>query len=93
MDVKRYFDRLGLELPETIVPDSELLRKIHLAHCCRVPYENVDMIRGIPTSLHEDALFRKIVEEGKGGICFELNGSFGFLLTALCYKVTDYAAR
>ena len=93
MDVKRYFDRLGLELPETIVPDSELLRKIHLAHCCRVPYENVDMIRGIPTSLHEDALFRKIVVEGKGGICFELNGSLGNLLRALGYKVTDFAAR
>ena len=93
MDVKKYFDRLGLELPEMIVPDSELLRKVHLAHCCRVPYENLDMIRGIPTSLEEDALFRKIVEEGKGGICFELNGSLGNLLRALGYQVTDYAAR
>ena len=89
MDVKKYFDRIGLELPERIVPDSELLRKIHLAHCCTVPYENHDMIRGIPTSLEEDALFTKIVEEGKGGICFELNGSLGFLLTALGYRVTD----
>ena len=93
MDVKKYFDRLGLELPETIVPDSELLRKIHLAHCCRVPYENLDMIRSIPTSLEEDALYQKIVEEGKGGICFELNGSLGNLLRALGYKVTDFAAR
>ena len=93
MDVKQYFDRLGLELPETIVPDSELLRKVHLAHCCKIPYENVDMIRGIPTSLHEDALFQKIVVEGKGGICFELNGSLGNLLRALGYKVTDFAAR
>ena len=32
MDVKKYFDRLGLELPSPIVPDSELLRKVHLAH-------------------------------------------------------------
>jgi N-hydroxyarylamine O-acetyltransferase len=93
MDVKKYFDRLGLELPDPVVADSELLRKVHLAHCCRIPYENVDMIRGIPTSLEEEGLFRKIVEEGKGGICFELNGSFGYLLTALGYKVTDYAAR
>ena len=93
MDVRKYFERIGLELPEHIVPDSELLRKLHFAHCTTVPYENVDMIRGIPTSLEEDALFRKIVEEQKGGICFELNGSFGFLLTALGYRVTDYAAR
>ena len=93
MDVKKYFDRIGLELPESIVPDSALLKKLHLAHCTAVPYENLDMIRGIPTSLEEDSLFQKIVEEGKGGLCFELNGSFGFLLMALGDKVTDYAAR
>ena len=93
MDVKKYFERIGLEMPETIVPDSELLRKLHFAHCTTVPYENYDMMNGIPTSLEEDGLFQKIVVEGKGGICFELNGSFGFLLTALGYKVTDYAAR
>lgn len=93
MDVKKYFDRIGLAVPDPIVPNSELLRKLHFAHCTTVPYENLDMIRGIPTSLTEEGLFQKIVEEGKGGICFELNGSFGYLLTVLGYKVTDYAAR
>ena len=61
MDVKKYFDRIGMEMPENIVPDSELLRKLHFAHCTHVPYENVDMIRGIPTSLTEEGLFKKIV--------------------------------
>lgn len=93
MDVKKYFERIGLPMPEDLTPDSELLRKLHLAHCTSVPYENYDMMHRIPTSLEEEDLFRKIVEEGKGGLCFELNGSFGFLLTALGYKVTDYAAR
>lgn len=93
MDIKKYFERIGLELPSTIVPDSELLRKVHLAHCCTVPYENLDMIRGVPTSLEEDALYQKIVEEGRGGICFELNGGLALLLKAMGYKVTDYAAR
>lgn len=93
MDVNAYFHRIGLEVPEKIVPDSALLRKLHFAHCTTVPYENYDMMTGIPTSLEEEDLFRKIVTEGKGGICFELNGSFGNLLRALGYKVTDYAAR
>lgn len=93
MDVKAYFHRIGLELPEDLTPNSALLRQLHLAHCTMVPYENLDMIRGIPTSLEEDALFHKIVEEGRGGLCFELNGSFGNLLRALGYQVTDYAAR
>lgn len=93
MDIKAYFHRIGLELPEDLTPNSALLRQLHLAHCTTVPYENLDMIRGIPTSLEEDALFHKIVEEGRGGLCFELNGSFGNLLRALGYRVTDYAAR
>jgi N-hydroxyarylamine O-acetyltransferase len=93
MDVKKYFERIGLELPDPVVPNSELLRKIHFAHCTTVPYENLDMVRGIPASLEEEDLYRKIVEEGRGGVCFELNGSLGFLLKALGYKVTDYAAR
>lgn len=93
MDVKKYFQRIGLELPDPLEPNSELLRKIHYAHCTTVPYENLDMVRGVPASFEEDALFCKIVEEGRGGVCFELNGSLGFLLKALGYKVTDFAAR
>lgn len=93
MDVKAYFSRIGLEIPETIVPDSQLLCKLQLAHCTAVPYENLDMMRGIPTSLEVDALYEKIVTNHRGGICFELNGSFGALLRELGYGVTDYAAR
>lgn len=93
MDINAYFHRIGLELPDELTPDSQLLRRLHLAHCTTVPYENLDMLRGIPTSLEEEALFHKIVEQGRGGLCFELNGCFGNLLRALGYKVTDYAAR
>ncbi len=93
MNLKAYFDRIGLEMPEKIVPDSELLRKLQFAHCTTVPYENVDMMKGIPTSLEPEALFQKIVAERRGGLCFELNGAFGWLLRQLGYGVTDYAAR
>lgn len=93
MNVAAYFARIGLELPENPQPTSELLKKIHFAHCCSVPYENYDMMRGIPTSLEDDALFEKIVVQGKGGICFELNGALAMLLRALGYQVTEYASR
>ncbi len=93
MDVAAYLDRIGLEKPENIVPDAGFLRKLQYAHCTTVPYENLDMIRGIPTSLEPEALFEKIVVRRRGGLCFELNGSFGALLRALGYEVTDLAAR
>lgn len=91
--VKKYLERIGMELPENAVPDSAFLRELQFAHCTHIPYENLDIIRGIPLSLDEDDLFRKVVEERKGGFCFELNGLFAWLLRQLGYKVTEYAAR
>lgn len=93
MDVKAYFDRIGLELPENPQPTSELLKKIHFAHCCAVPYENYDMMRGIPTTLEAEGLLDKIVNKRRGGICFELNGALALLLRELGYGVTEYASR
>ena len=93
LKIAAYFKRIGLELPEKIVPDSALLQKLQYAHCTSVPYENLDIIRGIPLSLDPDALYDKVVKQGKGGFCFELNGLFGWLLRELGYEVTDVAAR
>lgn len=93
MDITAYFARLGLEVPRPIVPDSQLLRALHFAHCTHVPYENLDILRGRPLSLEADALFEKIVHRNQGGLCFELNTGFGLLLQALGYGVTSFAAR
>jgi len=91
--IKAYFKRIGLEMPEKVVPDSALLQKLQFAHCTSVPYENLDIIRGIPLSLDPCDLYEKVVTRGKGGFCFELNGLFGWLLRELGYEVTDVAAR
>jgi N-hydroxyarylamine O-acetyltransferase len=93
MKVAAYLKRIGLEMPETVVPDFALLKQLQFAHCTTVPYENLDIIRGIPLSLNEDDLFEKIVTRGQGGFCFELNGLFGWLLRQLGYEVTDVASR
>lgn len=91
--IKLYFERIGLEMPEKIVPDSALLKKLQYAHCTTVPYENLDILRGVPLSLEPDRLFQKVVVEKRGGFCFELNGLFGELLRRLGYEVTEYASR
>ena len=61
MKVAAYLKRIGLEMPETVVPDSALLKQLQFAHCTTVPYENLDIIRGIPRSLNEDDLFEKLM--------------------------------
>ena len=90
---KAYFARLGLPFPDVITPDAALLAQIQYAHCTRVPYENLDILRGVPLSLEPDALFEKIVARRRGGYCFEVNCLLGWLLRELGYEVTDYMAR
>lgn len=38
-----------------------------------IPFENLDPHRGIPVSLEPDALRRKLIDQRRGGYCFEHN--------------------
>ncbi|MCO5974756.1 arylamine N-acetyltransferase family protein [Actinoallomurus soli] len=89
--VKAYLARIGADLPAR--PDDEALRDLHLRHLLAVPFENLAIHLGEDIVLDEDALVAKIVDRRRGGFCYELNGAFGALLSALGYDVTHLAAR
>ena len=91
--VSAYFRRIGMEMPADLTPTAELLQQVHYAHVTHVPYENLDIIRHKPLSLDPETLFEKVVTNGRGGYCFELNGLFGWLLRELGYQVEDFASR
>jgi N-hydroxyarylamine O-acetyltransferase len=69
------------------------LRALHLAHLERIPFENLSVALGEPIDLEPKALAGKILEGGRGGFCYELNGLFGWLLEQLGFPVTRVAAR
>ena len=91
--ILRYLDRIGLRDAVPPPPTLETLRRLQSAHLLHVPYENLDLLRGAITALEHGALFEKIVEKRRGGLCFELNGLFCWLLCSLGYQVTSYAGR
>ena len=91
--IRQTFLRLGLAVPETVTPDRETLFHLQRAFLQTVPYENLDIVAGIPLSLSEDALYDKIVTRGRGGYCFEINGFMAVLLRSIGYTVTEYLAR
>lgn len=91
MDISMYLARIGHTGDAS--PTAENLAALQFAHLCSVPYENLDILAGIPLSLEAEALFDKIVRRRRGGYCFELNELFGHLLRALGYGVEDYFAR
>lgn len=92
MNVKAYLDRIGYR--GSIEPTAETLRGLHRAHMYTVPFENLDIFGGRRhLTLDEDAFFRKIVGERRGGFCYELNGLFGALLRELGFRVDLLSAR
>ena len=85
MDVDAYLDRIGADPPvELNVSELERLQRAHLT---AVPFENLHVFgrRGVSTAT--DWSIPKIVVDGRGGWCFELNGAFATLLEELGFAV------
>jgi len=91
MNVSAYLARIGYTGPVT--PTPEVLRAIHRAHMLAVPFENLDISRGRKIVVDQDACVRKIVEEHRGGFCYEMNGAFAALLQAIGFQITLLSAR
>ena len=64
-----------------------------MAHLLTVPFENLSIHAGQPIVLEDDALFTKIVENRRGGFCYEANGLFAALLRALGFNVVMLSAE
>jgi N-hydroxyarylamine O-acetyltransferase len=101
MDVQAYLQRIryqpqlmpGLEAPGIGRPSVSLLRSLHRAHLFTVPFENLDIHLGRKIICDEARILHKIVDQRRGGFCYELNGAFAALLRALGFQVTLLSGR
>jgi N-hydroxyarylamine O-acetyltransferase len=91
MDVSDYLHRIGIDTVSG--PDLETLRLLHRAHLRTVPFENLDIRRGHPLVLNEQALFDKIVARRRGGICYEQNVLFRAMLRTMGFCVNLVSAE
>jgi len=89
--VRQYLRRIDVARPRSA--DAATLRSLHRAHLLAVPFENLSIHLAEPISLAEDDLIGKIVTRRRGGFCYELNGAFALLLSALGFEVRRVAAR
>lgn len=88
LPVPAYLDRLEVE--DLGPPSADSLRRLHRAHVERVPFENLEIQLGRPTSVDPFESAERIVWRRRGGYCFHLNGAFSELLSALGYCVTRH---
>jgi N-hydroxyarylamine O-acetyltransferase len=85
-DLDAYLERIGLR-------GRPAIAEIHRAHVSAIPFENLDPTRGMAVSLELDDLQRKLVQERRGGYCFEHNLLLKAALEALGARVQPILAR
>ena len=84
--VEDYLARIGVGHPGP--PSADALAELQAGHLERVVFENLEIQRGRPTTVDPAESAERIVQRGRGGYCFHLNGAFGLLLEALGYEVS-----
>ncbi|XP_054922672.2 arylamine N-acetyltransferase / N-hydroxyarylamine O-acetyltransferase-like [Dermacentor andersoni] len=88
-----YLDVLKLEASALSEPNLTTLNTLIIAHLERFPFQGIDTFVGHQPPLDDDSVFRKVIEQRRGGYCVELNNIFGRLLLTLGLKFHIRAAR
>lgn len=90
-DFNRYLARIGFqgEAKADLATLTELMR----FQLRSVPFENLDVQAGQVVSLVPEDIVQKIVNQQRGGYCYEVNGLFSMALQALGISHFFVAAR
>lgn len=85
-DIDRYLARV--RHTGSLDISIETLTALHRAHLLSIPYENLDIHLGRPLTLDPNHIFNKLVDEQRGGWCYEMNGLFGRVIQSIGFDVT-----
>lgn len=81
----KYLKRIGFR--GAAEKNIDCLNRLVQAQLTHVPFENLDIwAEGACPSLEKEDLYKKIVVNGRGGYCFELNTLFRYLLNYLGFE-------
>ena len=88
--IAAYLQRIGIDAPAGLGLDA--LTRLQLAHLQAVPFEALAIFAGRSVTADDNWTYSKVVDQQRGGWCFELNGAFAQLLEALGFEVRRLAA-
>jgi N-hydroxyarylamine O-acetyltransferase len=86
-----YLQRLGFDAPPA--PTLETLRQLQLRHTSAFPFENLTTLSGEPVLIDLPSIEQKVLYDGRGGYCYELNNLFLALLQALGFDARGITGR
>jgi len=67
-------------------PNEEYLIQLHIGHLTHIPFETFDLIDLKQLDISPDHIFNRLVDQHRGGVCYQMNGLFAFILKKLDYK-------
>ena len=90
-DLDLYLHRLGYN--SAPAPTLETLQQLQLRHTSTFVFENLSPLAGLPVRLDLQSIQNKLLHEGRGGYCYELNNLFMTLLQHLGFEVRGITGR
>ncbi|WP_309644354.1 arylamine N-acetyltransferase [Phenylobacterium sp.] len=90
-DLTAYFTRIGYDGPRE--PTLAVLRDLLVLHTASIPFEAIDVLQDRGVDLAPEIVDAKLIDARRGGYCYEQNGLFKRVLTALGFEVEGRIAR
>jgi N-hydroxyarylamine O-acetyltransferase len=91
INLATYFDRINYSGEADT--SEQTLRQIHLAHALSIPFENLNPLLGLPIAIDIDSLQEKIINQNRGGYCFEVNTLLFHALREVGFNVKGLGGR
>jgi N-hydroxyarylamine O-acetyltransferase len=91
VDKSKYLKRINYA--GHIDATDEVLAMLHKQHLYHVPFENLDIHYKRLFDLDLERIYQKVVNDVRGGFCYELNLLFNWLLVEIGFKSRIIAAR
>lgn len=92
MNLNGYLSRINYT--ESLEISHSCLRTLHRAHLFHIPFENLDIHLKKHIRLDDPIrIYHKIVEQQRGGFCYEQNGLFALMLRQTGFSVSLIEAR
>lgn len=92
MNIKTFEKHLKIDSNMYDTPTLDALHYYLQHFMLTVPFENIDVQNGVPISVDINHLFDKVVNQNRGGFCYELNTLFKYYLTQQGYTAESVSA-
>ena len=86
MQIKKILERINLDSSKTYGPTFKTLKLLQKQYILNVPYENLDFFLNKEFSSDLSKVYEKIVNNNRGGICYESHVLFIYLLQKLGFS-------